>query len=221
MICHCYSQLSAYFSDPRTNACPTTISGNLARTNRATSAKRFYSLPGQEEGIEQESETVETEDVEEEHLGDSETVCPAQSHLCQCTCNLELELAGKTKQLLCFLTKRTKAFYVSTSMLQTNFQQFLTSSLNLLSSVSVSEKPVDIFEQTPETDIILRNLGNFPIHIRQAQNWSSSTHNSSQEEEKAAPKLFDISPVNSDFPNVDLSVINQEDQNKEIKLVRI
>ena len=185
------------------------------------SAKRFYSLPGQEECIEQETETVDTEDAEEEQLGDSEKVCPAQSHLCQCTCNLELELAGKTKQLLCFLTKRTKAFYVSTSMLQTNFQQFLTSSLNLFFSVSVSEKPVDIFEQTPETDIILRNLGNFPIHIRQAQNWSLSIQNPSQEEKKDDPKLFDICSVNSDFPGVDFSVIKQEDQNKEIKLVSI
>ena len=102
-----------------------------------------------------------------------------------------------------------------------SFHVFLNFIFELFSSVLVSEKPVDIFEQTPETDIILRNLGNFPIHIRQAQNWSLSTHNSSQEEKKDDPKLFDICSVNSDFPGVDFSVIKQEDQNKEIKLVSI
>ena len=89
-----------------------------------------------------------------------------------------------------------------------------------MSLLSVSEKPVDIFEQTPETDIILRNLGNLPIHIRQAQNWSSSRLNPSQEQ-KSDPKLLELFPVRSDFSDLDFSLINQEDQNNEIKLVRI
>ena len=84
-------------------------------------------------------------------------------------------------------------------------------------SYSVSDAPVDIFEQTPETDIILRTLGNLPIHIRQAQNWSSAKHNSSQVE-KAAPNLLQIFPANSDFSDLNFSVIDN-DQNNEIKLV--
>ena len=119
------------------------------------------------------------------------------------------------------MTKLTNAFSRVTKKNSHNVFPCLPDIFELFSSVLVSEKPVDIFEQTPETDIILRNLGNFPIHIRQAQNWSLSTHNSSQEEEKAAPKLFDTCPVNTDLPDVNFSVINQEDQNKEIKLVRI
>eukprot|EP00092_Neocalanus_flemingeri_P019020 GFUD01020608.1.p1 GENE.GFUD01020608.1~~GFUD01020608.1.p1 ORF type:complete len:614 (+),score=162.31 GFUD01020608.1:132-1973(+) len=93
IVCHCYSQLSAYFSDPATNACPTHISGNLTRTDQPTREKRFYSLPGQGEGTEQESEPEDTEEAEVEQLGEGDGVCPAQSHLSQCTCNLELELA--------------------------------------------------------------------------------------------------------------------------------
>jgi len=86
LVCHCYSQLSAHFSDPQTTACPTPISGPLARGQRA---RRVYSLPGQEDP----PDDAEDEDVVEEVV-DNERVCPAQSHLSQCTCNLELELSA-------------------------------------------------------------------------------------------------------------------------------
>ena len=89
LVCHCYSQLSAHFSDPQTTACPTPISGPLARGQRA---RRVYSLPGQEDP----PDDAEDEDVVEEVV-DNERVCPAQSHLSQCTCNLELELSGRGK----------------------------------------------------------------------------------------------------------------------------
>jgi len=86
LVCHCYSQLSAHFSDPQTTACPTPISGPLARGQRA---KRVYSLPGQEDPpIDADEEDVVDEVVH------NERVCPAQSHLSQCTCNLELELSA-------------------------------------------------------------------------------------------------------------------------------
>ena len=45
-----------------------------------------------------QEDTTEATDVEDavvEELTDSERVCPAQSNLSQCTCNLELELSGK------------------------------------------------------------------------------------------------------------------------------
>jgi len=35
--------------------------------------------------------------------------------------------------------------------------------------LKVSDDPVDLFSQTGETDVILRKLGNFPIHMRQSQ----------------------------------------------------
>jgi len=97
LVCHCYSQLSTYLSDPHTAACPSPISGNLGRLDQARSGKRFYNLPGQGDDVELEGEAVETEDAVVEHLeDDSERACPAQSHLSQCTCNLELELAVST-----------------------------------------------------------------------------------------------------------------------------
>ena len=71
----------------------------------------------------------------------------------------------------------------------------------------MSEKPVDIFEQTPETDNILKNLGNFPIHIRQAQKWSTSKED--------LPENPDISTLS----NLELAVINKDDL--KIKPVRI
>ena len=52
----------------------------------------MYSLPGQEDP----PDDAEDEDVVEEVV-DNERVCPAQSHLSQCTCNLELELSGRGK----------------------------------------------------------------------------------------------------------------------------
>ncbi|XP_023321112.1 protein phosphatase Slingshot homolog 2 [Eurytemora carolleeae] len=41
--------------------------------------------------------------------------------------------------------------------------------------LKVSEKPVDMDEciRNEETDLILKNLGNFPIHIRQTQHWNN------------------------------------------------
>ena len=37
-----------------------------------------------------------------------------------------------------------------------------------LDYISVSEVPVDIFEETPETENIINNLGSLPLHIRQS-----------------------------------------------------
>jgi len=51
--------------------------------------------------------------------------------------------------------------------------------------LKVSEEPVDVTEKehSLETDVILKNLGNFPIHIRQSQQWNnSSTATSSPDE---------------------------------------
>jgi len=43
--------------------------------------------------------------------------------------------------------------------------------------LKVSEEPVDVTENehSLETDVILKNLGNFPIHIRQSQQWNNSS----------------------------------------------
>jgi len=45
-----------------------------------------------------------------------------------------------------------------------------------------------------------------------------SKHNSSQEKETTSPTLFNTYPANGDLPDLDFSVINQDDQNNEIKL---
>jgi len=64
---HCYSQLSAILTDPRTTPCPAPI----------TSAPPTSPLPR-----------------------DCMPGCPASSHLSQCTCDLELELAGDASHAL-------------------------------------------------------------------------------------------------------------------------
>jgi len=90
--CHCYSQLTAYFASPYTKGCPTLIARNPPKSDQTGNAKRFYSLPGREDM----EDATESELEQPVDRGDS---CPAQSHLSQCTCNLELELednpAGK------------------------------------------------------------------------------------------------------------------------------
>lgn len=49
----------------------------------------------------------------------------------------------------------------------------------------MSEEPVDVTEKehSLETDVILKNLGNFPIHIRQSQQWNNSSKPTSSPEE--------------------------------------
>ena len=74
-----------------------------------------------------------------------------------------------------------------------------------------------MFEQTAETDIILRNIGNLPIHIRQAQNW---LFGQSSGKERSPAALIDC-VQDTDYANNDsnFSVINEDDQNNEMKLV--
>ena len=109
---------------------------------------------------------------------------------------------------------------------------------------AVSELPVDLFEQSAETETIMRNLGHLPIHIRQAQSWPShhppepdpcpdpdpgpnpcpepgSECNDVQAVE-APDKLIEVFTTETtanDYSDLNFSVINeQEDQTNEITL---
>eukprot|EP00092_Neocalanus_flemingeri_P096366 GFUD01122671.1.p1 GENE.GFUD01122671.1~~GFUD01122671.1.p1 ORF type:complete len:151 (-),score=38.28 GFUD01122671.1:33-485(-) len=87
---------------------------------------------------------------------------------------------------------------------------------NLEVELRVSEKPVDIFEQTPETDDLLKNLGNFPIHIRQAQKWTTPKHDCLED----VTQLSEVPSKNADntkIGDVDFPVINKEDLKIKIK----
>jgi len=64
--------------------------------------------------------------------------------------------------------------------------------------LSVSELPVDIFEVTPETEKIMKNLGSLPLHIREKQ--------------PAAAADSSLSEIHTDINNINLSVIRPEDQ---------
>jgi len=56
----------------------------------------------------------------------------------------------------------------------------------------VSDKPVDMFEESLETNNILKNMGNFPIHIRQTQKWRMNKHNCQE-------KFQELGEVNPSF----------------------
>ena len=81
--------------------------------------------------------------------------------------------------------------------------------------------PVDIFEETPETAKIMKNLGSLPIHIRHQGPKSSHIQDSSQipvhqTQTTTSPLISDI--YDSDYYDDNFSVINQKEQNN-IKLV--
>ena len=61
--------------------------------------------------------------------------------------------------------------------------------------ISVSELPVDIFEVSPETDKIMKNLGSLPLHIRQAKPIPSGS----------------LSELYTDINNINLTVIRPEE----------
>ena len=52
---------------------------------------------------------------------------------------------------------------------------YLQQQHNLKVFPPVLEDPVNVLEEdhSVETDVILKNLGNFPIHMRQSQQWKS------------------------------------------------
>jgi len=116
IMCHCYSQLSLYFN--KNHVKTSHIGGSLKKLSDDLD-------PGVVEATNLKNRLMPLFVGEEKD-------CPAQSHIDQCTCNLELEL-------------------------------------------KVSESPVEVstLVDTPETDLILRNLSNFPIHLRQSQTWNN------------------------------------------------
>ena len=82
--------------------------------------------------------------------------------------------------------------------------------------------PVDIFEETPETAKIMKNLGSLPIHIRHQGPKSLHIQDSSQTpvhltQTTTSPLISDI--YDSDYNDDNYSVIYQKEQNN-IKLVR-
>ena len=99
---HCFKQLSQIIHDPRTRPCPAPVSATPPSLTPATN-KRFYRLPGQD---------IAEADKDDDSVGDQEIsnapaspgLCPAQSCLSQCTCDLELELAGNNNDKIYFFT---------------------------------------------------------------------------------------------------------------------
>ena len=87
----------------------------------------------------------------------------------------------------------------------------------------MSEIPVDIFEETPETAKIMKNLGSLPIHIRHQGSKSSHIQDSSPtpahltQTTPTSPLISDI--YDSDYYDDNFSVIKQKEHNN-IELVR-
>ena len=91
---HCFKQLSQIIHDPHTRPCPAPVSATPPLLTPATS-KRFYRLPGQDNNQADSGEVSEVVRNENTNTTASTGLCPAQSCLSQCTCDLELELSGK------------------------------------------------------------------------------------------------------------------------------
>ena len=91
---HCFKQLSQIIHDPHTRPCPAPVSATPPLLTPATS-KRFYRLPGQDNNQADSGEVSEGVRNENMNTTASTGLCPAQSCLSQCTCDLELELSGK------------------------------------------------------------------------------------------------------------------------------
>ena len=91
---HCFKQLSQIIHDPHTRPCPAPVSATPPLLTPATS-KRFYRLPGQDNNPVDSGEVSEGVRNENMNTTASTGLCPAQSCLSQCTCDLELELSGK------------------------------------------------------------------------------------------------------------------------------
>jgi len=129
VVCHCYSQLAQYFADK--NAKPSNIGGPRRAAVVSTEISDLVEAKNLKVRV-LAPEQEEEEDMQMEDDPNEDDICPAKSHINQCTCNLEIEL-------------------------------------------KVAEQPVSMTEHQlcPETDLMLKNIGNFPIHIRQGQRWNS------------------------------------------------
>ena len=96
---HCFKQLSQIIHDPHTRPCPAPVSATPTPLT-PTPSKRFYRLPGQENNqsdLGDDNENVSDDQRNEKRNTTHSTgLCPAHSCLSQCTCDLELELSGKT-----------------------------------------------------------------------------------------------------------------------------
>jgi len=89
--------------------------------------------------------------------------------------------------------------------------------------LSVSEIPVNLFEETPETENIMKNLGSLPIHIRHAQ--QQRLHLVTKSETKQEPVILssqtsqnkntsqvETSVNETDFSDDNFTVISHDDQ---------
>ena len=102
---HCFKQLSQIIHDPHTRPCPAPVAATPTLLTPAPS-KRFYRLPGQENNqsdLGDDTESVsDGQGNEKRNTTHSTGPCPAHSCLSQCTCDLELELSGKTNSKIIF-----------------------------------------------------------------------------------------------------------------------
>jgi len=160
IVCHCYSQLARYYSH------------NL----RHLPHENCQDCPGK-------SETVENVSGGEERcggdwregvvVGDFLDQLQSEKHPVEDS----RELRRETKDLKDENCKSTKC------PAKTHIKQC---TCNFELELNVLDEPVNILEEehSVETDVILKNLGNFPIHIRQSQQWNnSSTATSSPDED--------------------------------------
>lgn len=85
---------------------------------------------------------------------------------------------------------------------------------NLELELRVSEKPVDLFEETPETSSILQNLGNFPIHLCHTETWKTTKQNcpdNVRNSKYSLPNTEDIRSItDSDFSGMEKDVTKPE-----------
>ena len=81
--------------------------------------------------------------------------------------------------------------------------------------ILVSDIPVNIFDENPENETILKNLGSLPIHIRSSQQHKLSrvhpNHSSPYlEEQEPASEIHET--LDPNFSNVNPTVIEKDEQ---------
>ena len=82
-------------------------------------------------------------------------------------------------------------------------------------SVLVSDIPVNIFDENPESETILKNLGSLPIHIRSAQQLKLTRmhpNHSSPRLEEREPASDVHATLDPNFSDVNPTVIEKDEE---------
>jgi len=184
VIYHCYSTLAALLSP---SSSPSSTSALPSTSNPSAVRTDVYTLPGlrRDEGNEEEKKEEEEEGVDEGEEAEGE------------------------------LIRRRKGKEGVSASLQLCPARFHIDqcTCNFEIELKVSDSPVDLFGETSgETDHILKNLGNFPIHGRQAAAVAAQQKTSVPISEELSPAR-ELSQQQPNEPP-DIDIVGEESESR-------